>query len=273
MVQRAVSLPSGGFRPESHKPPSGRRKIGIIVLVAALGAGISINFLGGVWEGTTPKSNAPSAQPIPFQQEEAPAQVVEPPALLPQTAQQDHTPAAIESPSTPATVISRAASAPLVQSPLTRSSELAPSTGGITKVKDVDLSKLPEIASFAATSGGSIAAKDALYADLTHDGQDEALISVESSGTFGTLGYFVVTVESGWPLVIHRGTTSQLSQNGLRVQIEDGRLVEIAGIYGPSDPYCCPSLLERTYYAWDGQNFQLQTREILPVGVKSKFSD
>jgi hypothetical protein len=239
--------------------------------VAALGAGISINFMSGIWEGTTSTSNAPSVQPLPF--EESSAQVVEPPAILPQTAPQDRAPAAIESPSTAATDISRPSSAPLVQSPLTRSSELAPSTGGIAKVKDVDLSKLPEIVSFAATSGGSIATKDAVYADLTRDGRDEALISVESSGTFGTLGYFVVTVESGWPVVIHRGTTSQLSRNGLRVGIDDGRLIEMAGIYGPSDPDCCPSHLVRTFYTWDAQNFQLQTREILPVGVKSKFSE
>jgi hypothetical protein len=155
--------------------------------------------------------------------------------------------------------------------PLT--SELAPSLGGNAKIEDVDLTKLAEIVAFAATNGGVIDSRDATYADLTQDGRSEALVSVESDGTFGALGYFVVTMHEGWPLVIHSGQAGAFTRNGLRVTVEDNRLVEIIGIYGPADPSCCPSVLQRTTYSWNGRSFQIEGREMLPNTQKSNVSE
>jgi hypothetical protein len=160
---------------------------------------------------------------------------------------------------------------PLHQEPSgTRSAELAPSLGGVARIQDIDLTKVPEIVAFAEITGGSIAVKAAQFTDVTADGRDEALVSVASGGTFGDLGYFVVTLNDGWPEVIRQATADPSSRHGLNVQVENGLIVETSGIYGPEDPNCCPSSLKKTYYVWDGQDFQISASEIIPnLGTKT----
>jgi len=131
----------------------------------------------------------------------------------------------------------------------------------VYRVQDIDLTKVPEIAHFAEISGGQIAVKAAQFADLTGDGQDEALVSVASGGTFGTLAYFVVTLHDGWPDIIGQAVADPASRHGVHVELENGLIVETSGVYGPSDPNCCPSLLKKTHYFWDGRAFQVYASE------------
>ena len=46
--------------------------------------------------------------------------------------------------------------------------------------------------------------------------------------------------------------------------IEDGKLVEYSGEYGPQDPNCCPSVLRKTYFRWDGRKLQVEKEEKVP---------
>ena len=36
------------------------------------------------------------------------------------------------------------------------------------------------------------------------------------------------------------------------MSLEDGALMETRGVYGPEDPFCCPSQLRQTTFQWDG---------------------
>jgi hypothetical protein len=157
---------------------------------------------------------------------------------------------------------------PTIESSARNSSELSPSLGGFQRLQDIDLTKVPEIAAYASGSNASIDVKAAQFADLTGDASEEALVPVTSDGTFGKLGYFVVTLKDGWPEVIRLGLADRSSINGLQVDLEDGRIVETVGIYEPDDALCCPTFLEKTYYAWNGQQFQLQSRQVLPAVQK-----
>lgn len=59
-----------------------------------------------------------------------------------------------------------------------RSDRLSPSLGGMERVQDIDLSKLPDLVAFAFASGGMIDLKEAQYGDLTGDGSDEAVVAI-----------------------------------------------------------------------------------------------
>lgn len=153
---------------------------------------------------------------------------------------------------------------PQIQPPSsTRSTELSPSLGGFWRIQEIDLTKIPEIVAFADVTSGRIATKTAQFADLTGDGRDEVLVSVASGGTFGNYGYFVVTLDDGWPEVIREVTAKPSSRHGLTVEILDGSILETSRVYEPDDPNCCPSLLKRTYYEWDGQGFQMKSTEVV----------
>jgi hypothetical protein len=152
----------------------------------------------------------------------------------------------------------------------TRSAELSPSLGGVSRIQDIDLTKVPEVVAVAESTGGLIATKTAQFADLTGDGHDEALVSVVSGGSFGNLAYFVVALDEGWPHVIRQETADPSSRHGVDVQIQDASIVETSGIYGPDEPNCCPSLLKKTYYRWDGQGFQENTTEVVLNGGRQE---
>ena len=42
------------------------------------------------------------------------------------------------------------------------------------------------------------------------------------------------------------------------MSLEDGALLETRGVYGPEDPFCCPSQLRQTTFQWDGKLLQVR---------------
>jgi hypothetical protein len=150
-----------------------------------------------------------------------------------------------------------------------KSDELSPSLGGAQAIQDLDLSKVPQIAAFALSTGGVIELKLTQYGDLTDDGKDEALVPVGSQGTFGPLAYFVVALDEGWPQVIWQ-RAGDGGPNGIVVQLREGALVATEGLYAPEDALCCPSRLRETYFAWDGEQFVvIETREVASTNQKT----
>jgi hypothetical protein len=254
MAHAAATHPIRRHRPHAERPPSGPWKFLIIAVATVFVTGVSISYLTKDGDGTAQTRPALAPQDVP-----APADAVQP-DVAPQNLPQEGTPGGAVGVLTPR-----------LQEPSgTRSAELSPSLGGLARIQDIDLTKVPEIVAFAETTGGSIAVKAAQFTDVTADGRDEALVSVASGGTFGNLGYFVVTLNDGWPEVIRQATVDRSSRHGLNVQVENGLIVETSGIYGPEDPNCCPSSLRKTYYVWDGHEFQISASEIIPnLGTKT----
>ena len=121
-----------------------------------------------------------------------------------------------------------------------------PTAGTYTDIQDVDFYEVPQVVDLLS-SGGEIVPETIIYADLTGDGQDEAVVPVASGGTAGDIGFAVFTLRNGAPEELLAKAEGRVA-----LDVEEGRLVETQPIYGPDDPNCCPSQLRKIYYRWDG---------------------
>ncbi len=119
--------------------------------------------------------------------------------------------------------------------------------------------------------GGALVPADILYADLTGDRREEAVVPISSHGTLGNIAYLVFTMVDDEPTPVLRRTLDRGSAaGGLVVAVTDGTLVETAGEFGPEDPFCCPSGLRRTYFRWDGSFLQVEREERLANPIQPK---
>ena len=112
--------------------------------------------------------------------------------------------------------------------------------------------------------GGGVDPRAIVYADLTGDRREEAVVPVDSGGTLGNLAYLVFTLRGSTPALILTRTLDRSSAGGLKMTVEDGKLVETVAEYGPQDPLCCPSVLRRTTFRWDGSLMQVEREEKVP---------
>jgi hypothetical protein len=124
-------------------------------------------------------------------------------------------------------------------------------------IQDVDFARAPEVKDLLA-GGGEILPETVVYADLTDDGQDEAVVPISSGGTAGDIAFAVFT--------LHDGVLDELlarAPGQVAVAVEDGQLIETQPIYGPNDPNCCPSQLKNIYYRWDGHALVVDYEETI----------
>jgi len=80
----------------------------------------------------------------------------------------------------------------------------------------------------------------------------------------GNLAYLVFTLRDSAPTLVLSRTVDRATAGGLRMAVEDDKLVETAGEFGPEDPLCCPSLLRKTTFRWDGTRLQVEREEKVP---------
>jgi len=113
-----------------------------------------------------------------------------------------------------------------------------------------------------------------LYVDLTGDGLEEAIVPITSNGTAGNIAYLVLTLKKDVPSVILTRRLERGSAGGLKMAVDmnSGRpvLTETAAEYGDEDPFCCPSVLRRTTFRWDGALLQVAREEKTPALVNPK---
>jgi hypothetical protein len=101
--------------------------------------------------------------------------------------------------------------------------------------------------------------EDVQYADLTGDGVEEAVVSVSSGAAAGVIGYAVYQAGPTGPVRLLAHQEPQLS-----VRIEGRRLIEESPKAAPNDPLCCPSLLQRVTYGWNGTALAPVSTETVP---------
>jgi hypothetical protein len=118
--------------------------------------------------------------------------------------------------------------------------------------------------------GGQVADNEIAYADLTGDKVEEAVVPITSGGTMGNISYLVFTMTSSGPSLILTRNLTPADPGGLNMTIENGVLVEYVGEYGPEDPFCCPSVLRKTPFKWDGSKLQPQAVERVPAGQRKQ---
>lgn len=137
---------------------------------------------------------------------------------------------------------------------------------------DVDFATAPDVASFLARAGGEVSDDAIIFADLTGDGEEEAVVPVSSGGTAGDIAYFVYTIRGGELELL----LSVVPEAG-RVQVEldaEGQLVDREPVYGPDDPECCPSQVRTRVYEWDGARLRVASeREEPSSGAKTPSSE
>ncbi|HEX5139429.1 MAG TPA: hypothetical protein VFX19_00670 [Dehalococcoidia bacterium] len=139
----------------------------------------------------------------------------------------------------------------------------APTVSNQDAIKAIDLTKDQSTQAFLASLGSGRVAKEAiLYADLTGDKRDEAIVPVTSDGTLGNIGYIVLTMTSGTPSPILTRTMDRSTASGLKMSVDSGTLQETVGVYGKEDPLCCPSQLRKTTFRWDGKLLQVEKETV-----------
>lgn len=134
-----------------------------------------------------------------------------------------------------------------------------PPSTDVDAIHAVDFSQDPATKDLISRIGtGRVAREAIVYADLTGDQKDEAIVPITSDGTLGNVAFIVHTMSSGSPSAILTRTMDRSAASGLRTSVEDGQLKETVGVMGPSDPLCCPSELRTTSFRWDGSKLQVQ---------------
>lgn len=93
--------------------------------------------------------------------------------------------------------------------------------------------------------------------DLTGDGSDDALIREETGGSGACATYRVVDLAVGAPIWKRAVCDAEIQPNPDPIG-----LFEVARIYGPEDPHCCPSSIRERVLAWNGDVFAVVSEEL-----------
>ena len=117
------------------------------------------------------------------------------------------------------------------------------------------------------------------YLDVTGDGQDEAIVilKVETTGNAIPQLVYVYEWKDDKPELIWNFRTGDRADGGLKdLRMENGEVVielfgqdrfllgetETSKITGDEEQLCCPTCFTRTFYKWNGRNFQLQKKRL-----------
>jgi hypothetical protein len=98
---------------------------------------------------------------------------------------------------------------------------------------------------------------------VTGDQREDAIVPVTSQGTLGNIGYLVFELEDGKPRLILTRTVDRTAASGLQMSADAGVLLETRGVFGPDDPFCCPSQLRETTFRWDGTRLQVDSEVLV----------
>ena len=136
-------------------------------------------------------------------------------------------------------------------------------TPGVTPsgaIREIDLSAQGDVQALVSDSGGSFVQEDVLYADLTGDAIEDAVVPLSSGGTQGFVAFIVLTPDGDATSTLLREEPA----GGFTLVIEGDALVMIEPVPGPSDPECCPSMLRRTTYGWNGAALAIENVATVP---------
>ncbi len=137
----------------------------------------------------------------------------------------------------------------------TAAAETAVPDGGIS---EVDFSQVAAVKALLQDSGGRLVAQQIIFADLTGDGVDEAVVPISSGGTGGTIAYAVFGYRGG---DLKELLEVKPAAGRVTVAVQDGVLVDTEPLYAPEDPLCCPSQLHHTFYRWNGSKLVVDHEE------------
>jgi hypothetical protein len=133
-------------------------------------------------------------------------------------------------------------------------------------IREIDLETLPEVQAvlnppppdpgFPEEQPGVFSQADVIYADVTNDGHDDAIVPIFADSAQG-MGFFLVSLNGTEPQVLLEEFPDDAP--GLRVLVEGEKIVLLQPVPGVDDPECCPSMIRRTVYAWNGSAIAVET--------------
>jgi hypothetical protein len=123
----------------------------------------------------------------------------------------------------------------------------ATATPASLDIRDVDLIRQPDVEALLQRLGGEVSPEDVLYADLTGDGQEEAIVPISSGGTAGNLAFIVLGYRGGELVTL---LSEVPAEGSVQVEIEDHHLVEVLPLYGSGDTPGFPSRIKKVHYIW-----------------------
>ena len=113
---------------------------------------------------------------------------------------------------------------------------------------------------------GGFVSRDVLFADLTGEGKDDAVVTVASGGSAGVIALYVFSAGSGKDLqIVYRNQRLYRAA----AQINPGpALVYLLPQYADGDELCCPSAYRQTELKWSAKQKRFgvaSRRTILPT--------
>lgn len=129
-------------------------------------------------------------------------------------------------------------------------------------IREINVAAMVEVQAVLTGNGGTIVQADVVYADVTGDGFDDAIVPVSSGGTLGYVGFFVITPEGEKGRILLQEFPTQAA--GLTVTVVGERIEMLQPAPGPDDPECCPSFLRRTIYGWNGNALAVESVTMEP---------
>ncbi len=153
------------------------------------------------------------------------------------------------------------ATAPATMPPLATTP--APAGTVSSQIRSLDLKQTAPVQQLLKATGGQFVAAQVIYADLTGEGIEDAVVPIASGGTLGDIAYVVLapTPNGVKALPMQKGVTSS---GGIAVNVVAGKLIDTRPEYGPNDPNCCPSMLRETTYAWNGKELAVVSTVTVP---------
>jgi hypothetical protein len=133
------------------------------------------------------------------------------------------------------------------------------SATGVQDIRQEDLTQQPDLQQFIQDSGGFVEKARIMYADLTGDGVDEAVVPVESGGEGGDIAVFVYAYTSGGLGVLLKGLPED---QRLTAAVTAGALTISDPVFADGDPLCCPSQLKVKTYGWDGSKLSIESEAL-----------
>ena len=103
-------------------------------------------------------------------------------------------------------------------------------------------------------------AEDILYADLTGDGQEEAIVPISSGGTAGNLAFIVLGYRGGDLVTL---LSEVPAEGSVQVELEDHHLVEVLPVYSPGDTPGFPSRIKKVQYIWKNGALVVGSEEVV----------
>ncbi len=127
-------------------------------------------------------------------------------------------------------------------------------------IREIDFSQQSDVQKMLRRLGGEVVPEEILYADLTDDGEEEAVVPISSGGTAGNLAFLVFGRRDGELVTL----LSEVPEEGsVRVELKDGQLVEMLPVYASGDPSGFPSQIKEIYYAWDGEALVVEREKVV----------